>query len=142
MKSCCKHLPCVGSALIALLFLVAGVSKLLDFSKPLEMVEGRGLPLASFVVVLAIVIELGGALMILTRWKSCIGSLMLGVYIILATLLFHMGEGQMMFVFGNLAVLGGLMLVLANSKSMHCCSDKKDKKNGCCESGGHGGCSH
>lgn len=138
-----KHIPCIGFACIGLLFIVAGISKIVDFGGATAMVEAKNIAGASFWVTLALIIELAGGLMIFFKYHAHIAAGILALYLAIVTIIFHIGDGQLMFFFNNLALLGGLFLVKYLTCGT-CCSSKdtKGKKSdkGCC-GGSTCGCS-
>jgi putative oxidoreductase len=75
-----------------------------------------GMPIAGFFLVSAILLELLGSLMLVLGYKAKIGALMLIVFLIPATLIFHLEFGDRIQVtqfFKNLAILGGLLMPFA-----------------------------
>jgi len=117
--------PWLGRALLSAIFLVSGWGKLTGWAGTVAMMAGKGLPLAPVLAAAAILVELGGGLVLLSglrsfgavRWAA----LALFLYLIPATLLFHnfwafTGEAlrmQQIHFFKNLAIMGGLIHVAA-----------------------------
>lgn len=141
MKSLTKHTVCVAYASMGLLFIVSGISKIADFSGSVGAVTAQGLPLAKVLIVLAIAAELIGGVTLFFKKKVCLGASILLVYLIVVTLVFHIGEGQLTAFLTNLAIFGGLLLVKSQACNCGTCdigNKKKGKKSGCC---GGGNCS-
>jgi putative oxidoreductase len=113
--------PVIGRALIAPLFLLSGFHKITGFSAVAATLAKAGLPFSEVLAVGAIVFELGGGLMVLLGWRARWGAAMLAVFTIAATLLFHdfwavdaaQYRGQLNHFMKNLAILGGLVYVIA-----------------------------
>jgi putative oxidoreductase len=111
----------LGRMLLALIFVVSGFGKIADFAGTAGYIASKGLPLPEVGVVLAIVVELGGGLMLVFGWKARWAALALAVFTIFASIFFHnfwtmTGEevltNQIMF-FKNLAMIGGMLMVWA-----------------------------
>jgi putative oxidoreductase len=81
-----------------------------------------GFPAPSLFLVGAIVLEIGGGLLLLSGFKARIGALMLIVFLIPATLIFHVAslgdpalvQTEMIQIFKNLAILGALVKFFAD----------------------------
>ncbi len=116
MHSCLRMLPLFGRILFALIFLVSGLQKIWDFGGYRSYMQEYGLPMASLLLLSAILIELvGGALLVLgyrARWAA-VG---LFLYLIPTTLIFHTDLAQpeqSVNLLKNLAIMGGLLFVVA-----------------------------
>ncbi len=114
-------LALVGRILLALIFVTSGFSKISGFDGTVGYIASKGLPMASVVAVLTILIELGGGLAVvfgfLTRWAS----LALAVFTVLAAILFHAywavpAEQVMMQQINfwkNISIAGGFLVLAA-----------------------------
>lgn len=126
--------------LLSLLFIVGGFGFATNFAGTVAYV-GMGLTpwglagVAMLATVIAIVLKLGGGLMLLANYKTSTAAWMLIAFTVLATLMFHMswggdgGQMQMTQFLKNLAIIGGLLMFA------HCpCSSCKEdcKEGGCC----------
>lgn len=82
-------LALIGRILLALIFVTSGFSKISGFEGTAGYIASKGLPMASIVAALTILIELGGGLAIvfgfMTRWAA----LALAVFSVLAAVIFH-----------------------------------------------------
>ena len=110
-------LALAGRVLIALLFLPAGFSKLTGFSGTVGYIASKGLPMPELGAVIAIVVEIAVAAALLVGFKTRWAALILAVFTLAATAIFHNFWGvpadqamvqQLMF-FKNIAVVGGLL---------------------------------
>ncbi|MBD1866361.1 DoxX family protein [Cyanobacteria bacterium FACHB-471] len=111
-----KIIPLIARTCLAVIFLRSGAGKVLDFAGTQEQIAGAGLPLAALMTVGAIVFELVGAVLVLLGYKAKWGALLLILFLIPTTLLFHTNFAEGMQVtqfFKNLAILGGLLMVTA-----------------------------
>ncbi len=114
-------LALIGRILLALLFLPAGLSKISGFSGTVGYIGSAGLPLPEIAAVLAIVVEVGGAVALILGFGTRVAALALAVFTLVATFAFHnfwampaeqMMMQQLMF-FKNIAVVGGLFALAA-----------------------------
>ena len=114
-------LALIGRILLALIFITSGLSKIGGFDGTVGYIASKGLPLASVVAVLTILIELGGGLAILfgfaTRWAA----LALAVFTVLAGVIFHnywaVPADQVMMqqinFWKNVSIAGGFLALVA-----------------------------
>ena len=113
-------LALVGRILLALMFVLAGFSKIGGFDGTVGYIASKGLPAPALLAALTIVLEVGGGLAIMfgyfTRWSA----LALAGFTLLVSFIFHAfwslpADQQMMqqlMFMKNVSVAGG-MLVLA-----------------------------
>lgn len=116
-----KPLSLIGRVLLAALFLPAGISKIGGFAGTAGYIASTGLPLPEVATALAIVVEIGAALALLLGWGTRWAALVLALFTVTATVLFHnfwampaeqVMVQQLMF-FKNIAVVGGLLVLAA-----------------------------
>ena len=111
----------IGRVLLAIMFLLAGISKIGAFAGTSGYIASKGLPMPDVVAALTIAIEIGGSLLLIlgfcTRWAA----LALAAFTLLAALIFHnywampaaqQTIQQIMFM-KNIAIVGGLLTVAA-----------------------------
>jgi len=103
----------VGRILLVLLFLGSGFGMLTNISGTAGYFASVGIPLASIVVILVIIVKFGGALMVATGIHAKEGAWALLVFTLLTILIAHIGEGQLTTALKNLSIAGGLLLVAA-----------------------------
>ncbi|MEY4654091.1 MAG: hypothetical protein RI884_2672 [Pseudomonadota bacterium] len=111
----------VGRLALAALFLPAGLSKIIGFEGTVGYIGSVGLPLATVAAVIAIVVEVGGALALVTGYRVRPAALILALFTLVATVIFHafwavpaeQAFTQQLMFFKNVGVMGGL-LVLAS----------------------------
>ncbi len=99
----------LARALVALIFLISGWGKLMHFSQTAGFMGHTGFPMPEFFLVGAIVVELIGGLMLLIGFRARWAALVMFLYLIPATIIFHAAHGQMLEVEKNLAIMGGLL---------------------------------
>lgn len=105
---------------LSIVFLLAGIGKLMDFHGTAAYMSAYGIPMASFFLVIAALIEIIGGLSILLGFKARWGAGLLLLYLIPVTGIFHAFWSvsgaeqalQMIAFFKNLAIFGGLLYVL------------------------------
>ena len=113
-------LALVGRILLALMFVLAGASKIAGFAGTVGYIASKGLPAPALLAVLTIVAEVGGGLAIVFGFHARWAALALAGFTLLASFIFHAFWSvpadqqmvqQLMFM-KNISVAGG-MLVLA-----------------------------
>jgi len=124
MNSLCNlaktYAPLLGRILIAALFLRSGFGKITGFSAVAAGMTNKGLPFAEVLLMSAIVFEIAGSLALVLGWKARWGALLLILFTIPATLIYHdfwnMEGGEYRRQFShfmkNLAIIGGLLVVM------------------------------
>jgi len=116
-----KFGPLLGRILIALIFLMSGYSKIGGFASTAGWMASKGLPMADVLLAITIVIELGGALMIITGFKARLGAMALFLWMIPVTFVFHNfwaipaaeQQIQMIMFMKNLGLMGGMLYIMA-----------------------------
>jgi putative oxidoreductase len=110
-----------GRVLLSAIFIMSGLNKLIDFSGSVAYLEAQQISPASVLIAIAAIAEIAGGLSVLTGTLARIGALILFLYLIPTTLIFHdfwtfAGmERQMQLVnfMKNLAIMGGLLAIVA-----------------------------
>jgi putative oxidoreductase len=113
--------PLAGRVLIAPLFLISGFHKITGFAGTAGFMASKGMPFAEVLLVGAIAFEIAGGLMVLAGWNARWGAVLLALFTIPATLIFHnfwavdaaQYQNQFNHFMKNLAVLGGLAYIIA-----------------------------
>ena len=111
----------LGRLLVSALFITAGLSKIGGFEGTVGYIASVGLPLATVAAVVAIAVEVLGGAALLLGWRTKQAALILAVFTLVATVLFHnfwampaeQAFMQQLMFMKNIAVVGGL-LVLAS----------------------------
>jgi putative oxidoreductase len=108
-------IPLIARTLLAAIYLVSGVNKILNPAGTQEYMAANGMFWTGLFLVAAIAIELAGGLSLLLGYKTRLGAIALIIFLIPATLIFHTNFAdpiqQIMFL-KNLGLLGGLLLVM------------------------------
>ncbi len=112
--------PLAGRVLIALIFVLSGFGKLTGFEATINSIASKGVPLPQLAAVTAIVVELGGGIMLMLGWKARWAAAAIAAFTLLAALIFHafwaaapaQAHGQMVHFMKNIAICGGLLYVV------------------------------
>lgn len=115
-----KNYGMFARLLIALLFVVAGIQKLMAFAGTSSYIASLGVPVPMLVTILVIIIEVPVALAFAFGYKVREMGYVLMAYVALVTLVVHRDFSQganMIMALKNIAIIGGLMLAT-------CCKDK------------------
>ncbi len=128
--------PGLGRILLSLLFVVGGAGLLMNFESTTGYVAMGLKPfglagMASLALIVAIILKLGGGLMLLFGYRIRLAANMLIVFVALTMVMYHLdwtgeqGQMQMTTFLKNLAIIGGLLLV---SHTGDCCVKKSESK--------------
>ena len=79
----------VGRILLALIFIMSAIGKIGDFEGTSGYMSSHGMPMVPLFLLGAIVIEMAGGLSLLSGYKTKLGALVLVVFLIPTTLIFH-----------------------------------------------------
>jgi putative oxidoreductase len=114
-------LSLIGRALLALLFIPAGFSKIGGFAGTAGYIASKGVPLPELAAAAAIGVELGLGLLLLIGWQTRWAALGIALFTVVITFIFHnfwavpaeQVMAQQQSFFKNIAVVGGLLTVAA-----------------------------
>jgi len=110
----------VGRVLLSLIFILSGLGKIPHFHDVAGMMAGKGIPLAGVALAITLLIEIGGGLLLLTGFKAKYAALVIFLWLIPVTLVFHhfwgipaeQQQDQMVNFLKNVAIMGGLLIVV------------------------------
>jgi putative oxidoreductase len=110
----------LGRMLLASLFILGGINKLLNFEPTLARMTQVGLQPAALLLPLTIALELGGGLLVAygKRWAS-LAALALTIFTLATNLIFHrfwemappLRELELSLFFKNVSITGALLLI-------------------------------
>lgn len=117
-----RYGPLAGRILIALIFVLSGFGKITGFEGTVGYIASKGLPLPQLATIGAIIIELGGGLMMILGWKARWAAAAMLVFTAMAALIFHNfwavppaeAQNQMIHFMKNISMMGGLLYVLVH----------------------------
>ena len=104
----------LGRVLLALMFVMAGISKISGYSGMQGYMESMGVPGALLPLVIAL--EVLGGLALILGWHSRLAAFLLAGFTVMATLIFHANIGdqtQYLMFMKNLSVTGGLLMIVS-----------------------------
>jgi len=111
----------VGRILLAAIFIKSGFGKITGFEGTVGYIASKGLPLPQIGAIVAIVVELGGGILLAIGYKARWAALALAVFTLAAGILFHnywavdaaQKMGQEINFWKNLAMTGGFLMAYA-----------------------------
>lgn len=120
MNPLTRYTPLVGRILLAFIFVMSGYGKIVGFAGTAGYVASQGVPFPTLAVLIAMVIELGGGLMLIVGWKARWGAAALLVFTAVTALIFHafwaapadQAMNQSIHFWKNVAIIGGLLYVV------------------------------
>ena len=107
-----KYIPLAARVCLCLIFLKAGISHILGYSGTVEMMAGQGLPIPDVLLIFTIAFQILGGLSLLLGYKVAIGSILLILFLIPATLVFHNPASDINGFLKNIGLIGGLLMVI------------------------------
>lgn len=120
MNTLNRYGPLAGRILIALIFIFAGFGKIAGFEGTVGYIASKGLPLPQLAAIGAIIIELGGGIMLVLGWKTRLAAAALFIFTALTALFFHnfwaaspdLAQNQMIHFMKNISMMGGQLFVV------------------------------
>jgi len=106
----------VGRLFLASMCLLFGYGKITAFAGTVGYMSSLGLPAPSLATVIAIIVEIGGGLLILIGYQTRPVALALAIYILAAAFIGHFQLGDMnqfQHFMKNMAIVGGLLAFAA-----------------------------
>ena len=104
--------PLISRILIATLFVVAGVQKIMSFSDTVGYIDSLGVPFAAGITVLVILIETLVAVAYAWGYRVCYTGGILVAFTVVATVLVHghvASPMDLITVLKNVAIIGGIL---------------------------------
>jgi putative oxidoreductase len=111
----------VGRILLASIFIMSGFGKITGFDGTVGYIASKGLPMPQVLAIGAILVELGGGLMLAAGFKARWAALALALFTVIAAIFFHnywaaeaaAKMNQQIHFLKNIAIAGGMLMVFA-----------------------------
>ena len=110
-----KYIPLAARICLCSIFIKAGIGKILGYSSTVEMMANKGLPIPDILLLFTIAFQLLGGLSLLLGYKVKVGSILLILFLIPATLVFHnplVDPNEINSFLKNISLIGGLLMVI------------------------------
>lgn len=124
--------PAIGRLLMAAIFLMSGIGKIGASAATIGYISAMGVPLPTLAYAGAIILEVGGGLMLLAGVQTRLVALVLAAFSVITGLVFHSAIGdqnQMIHLLKNFALAGGLLQVVAFGAGAYSWDNRKSVKN-------------
>lgn len=111
-----SFLPFIGRLLLAAIFLSSGFEKVADPSGTIAYITAANLPLPAVGYAIAVVVELGGGILLVLGYQTRLAALILAAFTLASALGFHMefdDQNQLIHFMKNLAITGGFLQIVA-----------------------------
>ena len=120
MNTLNRYGPLVGRILIATIFVLSGFSKIGGFEGTVGYIASKGLPLPQLAAIGAILVELGGGILLIVGRKARWAAAAMLVFTAIAAFVFHnfwalpadQVQNQMIHFMKNISMAGGLLFVI------------------------------
>lgn len=115
------YLVAIGRVLLSVIFILSGISKIMDWQGTAAYMGAQGLPWVPLLLGLAAAVEILGGIAVLVGWYARWAAWLLFLYLIPVTVVFHSfwaltgaeQQTQLVNFLKNLSIMGGLLLVAA-----------------------------
>lgn len=121
-RETCQSLAALtGRIFLSAIFLFSAFGKITDWSSFAHQMDQKGMPLVPLFLAGAVVFEIVGGLSVLLGFYGRVGAVLLIIFLIPTTLIFHnfwaaeaaQQQNQMIHFLKNVAIMGGLFMVAA-----------------------------
>ncbi len=135
LARCSDSFIALGRILLSAIFVMSGIQKLTAWQQTADQMRNEGLVAVEILLIGAVVLELGGGLLLLFGFLTRLGAIALILFLIPVTLIMHdfwqysgaAQQNQMAHFMKNLALIGGLFAVLGTGPG--CCSvDRRTRR--------------
>lgn len=136
MNTLSRFGPLAGRVLIALIFVMAGFSKIGGFDGTVGYIASKGLPMPEILAVGAIIVELGGGILLIVGWNARLAAAALFVFTAMTALFFHnfwalppdQAQNEMITFMKNISMMGGLLYVVVHGSGPYSLNSGIDTK--------------
>jgi putative oxidoreductase len=102
-----------GRIFVATIFLASAFGKITNFQGTTEYMALHGMPMVDLLCLAAIAVEVMGGLSLVLGYYARWGAVALLVFMVPATLIFHLSPDQRIQLLKNMAIIGGLLQIAA-----------------------------
>jgi putative oxidoreductase len=116
MEKYAPTIAAVGRILIAVIFLMSGLSKLGAPGATIGYIASVGLPLPTLGFLIALAAEIGGGLLLLVGFQTRLIASLLAVFTLATAVFFHNNfadQNTMIHFLKNIMIIGGLLQIVA-----------------------------
>ena len=106
----------VGRCLMAVLFFLSGLGKVMAPQPTIAYITSVGLPLPEAAYAISILVELGGAILLVLGWQTRLLGAALSLFVLATALIFHRNfadQNMLTHFLKNIAMTGGLLQLVA-----------------------------
>lgn len=112
----------LGRILLSIIFIVSGIGMFMDYQGTAGYMASKGMTMIPLFLYAAALIQIIGGLSILLGYKARYGAVLLIIFLIPVSVIFHdfwnisdaaMGKMQMILFMHNLAIFGGLLYIIS-----------------------------
>ena len=110
-----KYIPLAARICLCSIFIKSGIGKIFGFGSTAAMMTNKGLPIAEVLLIFTIAFQLLGGISLLFGYKVKLGSILLILFLIPATLVFHnplADPNEINSFLKNIGLIGGLLMVI------------------------------
>jgi len=111
-----RYLPLIGRVLIGLPFAMSGLGKLAAYGQTTALIAAVGLPVPPLAYAVAVIVELGGGLLLIAGYQARAVALALALFSLATAVSFHSNfadQNQMIHFLKNVMMAGGLLQIAA-----------------------------
>ena len=128
--------PLLGRLMMMYIFATSGIGKIFGWSGNVAYMSTRHLPMIPVLLAIALVIEVGGSISLITGYQARIAAFVMFWYTTAVTLIFHnywaanqaMAGMQETHFRKNLAIMGGLLMLAYNGPGRWAIGNRADEK--------------
>lgn len=109
-----SYLPLLGRALIGAPFILSGLGKLTAHDATVAYISSVGLPLPQLAWLIAIVVEMGGGVLLLIGYRARLVATVMALFALATAISFHRNfadQNQMIHFLKNIMLAGGLLQI-------------------------------
>ena len=120
----------LGRIMLALIFILAGVGKIMDPTGTMGYMQSMGVP--SILLWPTIALEVLGGLAVAVGYKTRYAAIALAIFSIAAAVIFHTNfadQMQMILFLKNIAMAGGLFLLAAGGRTAFSMDNRRTQTN-------------